>query len=100
MLTFGRPPPSPLFVNVVYGCPQWVLSAAHCFCEVTPCQHSESGIKIDFKPRDRVRLRVGVSDVNGDWDDKEDKHYEGMTCIPEEIILHPRYRLMPRPFLK
>ena len=30
MLTFGGPPPSPLLVNVFYGCSLWPIAACHC----------------------------------------------------------------------
>ena len=42
----------------------WVLSAAHCFCEKTPCKDDGAGnLVVDFVPRERVACVVGLNDI-------------------------------------
>ena len=63
----------------------WILSAAHCICQFVTCKpvsKKEKRLKIDFKPKDYIRIILGYKDL--DMSDKSDNLF-----WPVKIKIHP-----------
>ena len=63
----------------------WILSAAHCFCQILKCKPSKNGIrlKVAYKPSDHITIVTGVKDRTDD----DSKHYQKSKA--RKIIIHP-----------
>ena len=87
---------------------EWILSAAHCFCDMTPCKQKrkfksvdiyflylitnsnlkggKGPISIAFEPKDHILIVLGLNDFRlSAFEANDDKNYH-----PKEIILHPK----------
>ena len=62
----------------------WILSAGHCFCKLLKCKVSKGkNMKIAFKPKDHIRIFVGMKDLNQIESNKM------VALIPKKIYIHP-----------
>ena len=63
---------------------RWVLTAAHCFCEITECKLGKKGGLVTTLNVNNLRMVLALNDVERMHDKK------GRVKKADRIILHPK----------